>query len=222
MQKTTVKNDDEWLALRKSVITATESASLIGANPFKSMEKAWEEKNLGTFAGNAYTLAGQILEPAVVKATNVKLGRNFRLFEQEPSEKVFYVDPVHKLGATPDAFEDDWLLECKTTKPVNLIKYSLAPPPYYIVQLQTQMHCTGIDKGILSMMSTDLSPSDETSPLPIIFFEVSQCKRIEELLCQEAVRFFNCLKDGKKFRQAPEVKKEALLLIPLCYKRIQP
>lgn len=216
-----VKSTEEWLDLRKKVITATESASLVGANPWRSMQKCWDEKMFSEFKGNAYTRAGQLLEPVVVEATNIALGRNFKLYEEKKDEKVFYIDEGCGLGATPDAHENNiLLLECKTTKPANKIKYGFTPPPYYVVQLQTQFHCTGAHTGYLSIMSTDLSPEDADSELPIVIFQVDKDEKICDHLCNESKRFWECQNAGKKFRVDSAIKKEVALRLTLCYKRV--
>lgn len=224
--KKLLDGDEEWLKCRQLVITATEAPALLGLNKYTSPAKMWTEKTLKTFKGNAYTLIGRLLEESVVVVTNQKLGTNFQIIENEIG-KIFYQHDEIQLGATPDAIEGNVFLECKTTKPLNYLKYKYTPPGYYIMQLQTQLYCAGFDLGYLAIMSTDLSVDHSLSDLtegeyvrdhfPITIFEVKRNERLCDLLKQEVIRFWDCQKRGKQFRVASKVKKEAILLTQTCY-----
>ena len=224
--KMLVLGDKEWLSQRQTVITATEAPTLLGLNRFSSPSKMWTEKTLRTFKGNAYTLVGNLLEESVVDITNKKLGSNFNIIENELG-KVFYCHDDIKLGATPDAVEGNTFLECKTTKPINYLKYKFQPPANYLMQLQTQLYCAGFDVGYLAIMSTDLSVDHALSDLsedeyvqqhfPLSICKVKRDERLCELLHQEVIRFWECQDKGKMFRVNSKVKREASFLIQLCY-----
>lgn len=219
--KKLLKGDKEWLAARKQVITATEAPALLGLNPFMSPGKMWEEKTEKTFVGNSYTVIGQLLEPVVVACTNRMLGTDFNIIENEIG-KIFYRHDQVRLGATPDAMNKagDSFLECKTTKPLNYLKYKYCPPLYYIVQLQVQLICAGLDTGYLAIMSTDLSQAEQELRLPITIFKVARHLRLEELLIQEVARFWDCQKREVQFRVASKVKRESGILVNMCYTKI--
>lgn len=229
--KKLLHGEEEWLKARQGVITATEAPSLLGLNPYLTPSQMAQEKVQRTFHGNGYTLVGQFLEEIVVKATNKKLGTSFQIIENDLG-KVFYKHPELALGATPDAVDDNVFLECKTTKPLNYLKYKYSPPANYLMQLQTQMFCAGHNTGYLAIMSTDLSiPDYETgqkseedylqSEFPLSIVKVEWNKRLCDLLSQEVIRFWDCHKREKMFRVSSKVKKEALFLIQMCYERVK-
>lgn len=215
----TVRTEAEWLELRKKVVTATEAPVLLGLNKWMSPNKLRQEKENSTFRGNAYTTIGQWLEPVVVLATNHILGTNFRVIEEEGTKK-FYMHEELRLGATPDAIDGDTLLECKTTKPINYLKYQHNAPEYYIMQLMTQMYCAGHKTGYLSIMSTDLSQDSPELKLPISIFKVTLNKQLCEMLRQEVERFWDCWDRGVMFRCNGRFKAQARLLVNISYKQV--
>lgn len=195
------KDENEWLEARKQVITATEMAPLLGMNKYQSASKMWAEKQNSTFNGNAYTQIGQILEPAVVNATNLVLGTNFKLVESRYAQgKVMYIDSQLGLGATPDAACSEGLLECKSTKPHNWLRWSGYPPTYYLVQLYTQMLCGDKPWGILSIMSTDLTQKSESLDLNLSCFKIHRQESIDKHILSETARFWEVKREGKTFR----------------------
>ncbi len=218
--KKTIMGEKEWLQQRREVITATESAALLGLDPWRSPAKVMAEKQASTFTGNAYTFIGQLLEPIVVQCVNHKLGTMYGLF-QEGAGKVFFTHPTLRLGATPDAGDDrGWFLECKTTKPSNYLKYSIEPPAQYVMQLITQLLCAEKDEGHLAIMSTDLTQTSPELHLPITIYKVTRGQRICELLEQELNRFWEAQDTKQTFRVNSAVKSEAIQLIQGAYERV--
>lgn len=207
-----VKTEDEWLALRKQFITASEASVLVGADPYSSPGKL---KNPTPFEGNAYTLVGQMLEQVVANVTNKVLGTKFELFETPEGWKEFYT--WEGLGATPDAHENRLiLLECKTTRPHTYLKYSAVPPSKYLIQLLVQMACVGVDEGYLSIMSTDLTQANATIKWPITIYKVWKCGIICDILKTQVEKF----NTSKSFRVDSKIKQKVKLLLTLCYKKV--
>lgn len=207
-----VKTEEEWLELRKSYITASEAAVLVGADPYSSPKKIREPS---TFTGNAFTEVGHLLEPVVVALTNKTLGTNFELYETPCGAKEFYTEG--HLGATPDAHENNKvLLECKTTRPRTYIKYNSVPPDKYIIQVFVQMMCTGIYTGYLAIMSTDLTQATATIDWPISVFKILHNETICDILKAEAERFTK----QKNYRVDSKVKKKVKLLLATTYEKI--
>lgn len=192
------ETEAEWHELRKRVITATESGILLGLNPWKSVSQMTEDKREYEPFENAYTVIGQLLEPVVVAAVNRILETPYRLFEDEA--RSFFVDEEIGLGATPDAGYNGTLLECKTTKPHNYLKWAAWPPAYYLMQLYTQMVCTGRSHGLLAIMSTNLAQKTPELKLPIHIHEIRRDKWIDEVLIREVKRYWECRKAGKLYR----------------------
>lgn len=211
-----VKTEADWLELRKQYITASEVAVLVGADPYSSPSKI---KNPTPFEGNAFTKVGQMLEPVVVNVVNMVLNRQgasrFVLYETPEGYKEFYTEGL--LGATPDAHSNrKELLECKTTRPQSFIKYSAVPPSKYILQLMTQMLCTGTEEGYLAIMSTNLTQKTAELNWPISIFKVWKCNKICDILKLEGQRF----RTQKTFRVDSKVKQRVKLLLTLCYEKV--
>lgn len=215
MTKHIVKTEEEWHALRGQYITASEASVLVGADPYSS-PKALRETS--TFTGNSFTKVGQMLEPVVVKVVNDILGTNFKLFENTEGHKEFYTNG--HLGATPDAYYNKILLECKTTRPKTFLNYEIVPPSKYIIQNLVQQICVEEeqyeDYGYLAIMSTNLTQASAELIWPISIFKVWKCDRICDILKEQAQKF----KDKpEKFRVESKVKQTVKLLLPLCWEK---
>lgn len=203
--------DDTWFKIRSEYVTASEVASLVGHNSWTSAAQIKKAKLEGsTFNGNAATKLGQILEPIVVQLTNTALKTEFVLYETLEEGKAFFTKGW--LGATPDACSADGstLLECKTTKPANYVKYALFPPLNYLLQLQCQLYCTGLDVGQLSIMSTDLTQHGSDLVCPLVVYQMQYSEVICEILNEEADRLLN---NDEAFRVKSSYKKQIELIL---------
>jgi len=196
-----VSTEEEWHNLRGKVVTATEVSCILGLNKYKSAAKMWQEKNGKgeAFVGNSYTYIGQLLEPVVVKAVNYHLDREFELFEVE-GEKSFYTHDKLKMGATPDAWDGKELLECKTTKPHNAVRWSGFPNLQYLCQLYIQMMCMDISTGYLGTMSTDLTQKHTSLTFPLSVYILNRDEAIDKLISEEVIRFWDTVNRDKAFR----------------------
>jgi len=207
-----IKTEADWLDIRKKYITASNAATLLGADPYSSPAAL---RNPPEFHGNAFTRVGQMLEPVVVNVVNDVLGLTFELYETADGSKEFYTEG--HLGATPDAHMDrKVLLECKTTRPTTFIKYGSVPPSKYLIQLIVQMMCTGIPEGLLAIMSTNLTQRTSTLCWPIKIFKVLPDERICGMLREQAERFVT----NEKFRVDSSVKQKTRILLSMCYEEI--
>jgi len=192
------ETEADWLQLRTKVLTATDIAVILGLNKYKSVAELIEGKKNSEPFENAYTWIGQALEPVVVKATNKVLDRKFKLYEDDG--KAFFADIDLGLGATPDAYDATHLLECKTTKPGNALRWAAWPPPYYLSQLYTQLICTDRPEGMLSIMSTNLTQTSEVLQLPITVHLLTRTEKIDKLILEQVARFWETSKRGKVYR----------------------
>jgi hypothetical protein len=207
-----VKTEEEWHALRVQYVTASGASVLVGADPYSSPAKLRAPE---PFFGNAYTRVGQMLEPVVVNISNEVLGTAFTLYETVEGYKEFYTKGC--LGATPDAHEGrKRLLEAKTTQPKHYLNYSCVPPSKYLIQLMVQLHCTDLDEGYLSIMSTNLTQTSPELKWPISIFKVNRDNRLCEILKDEAIRF----KSNDKYRVDSKVKQKVKLLLNNCYEKV--
>lgn len=191
-------SEEEWLQLRAQVLTATDMSVILGLNKWKSVAQLIESKKDIEPFENAYTWLGQALEPVVVLAVNKALDTKFKLFEN--GSRSFFVNHELKIGATPDAGDGEQLLECKSTKPQNFLRWNEWPPAYYLMQLYTQLICTDTQTGLLGIMSTDLSQKSEVLKLPLAIFRLTRTPELDIIVLSEAKRFWETSAKGKLYR----------------------
>lgn len=214
-----VSSLEEWHAIRKQIITATESAAILGLDPYTSVSKMLAAKEVSQYIENAYMWVGNVLEPVVVTATNTMTRKEFKLFE-DSGGKVIYADLELGLGATPDAGDGEDLLECKTTGTPNWYKWSFSPPIKYLVQLQVQLICTDRRTGYLSIMSTDLSQSSPALNLRLSVFKVTRSDVFETGLKKQLIRLKEAKKEGKILRVDRKHSSWMQLDLACCWEKV--
>ncbi len=134
----------EWLAWRKTVITATEASIIMGNNPWDTPYTCWQRK-LGLIEEkktNAAMERGKRLEPIARERFIKKYRINMTPVVVESTEFDF-------LGASLDGLSDcqQYILEIKTggDKLLQMANQGIIPE-YYIDQMQLQMLATGAKK----------------------------------------------------------------------------
>lgn len=192
------ESEQAWLDMRTKVITATEVGILLGLNKWQSVAELVEKKANPVPLDNAYIWLGQVMEPVVVHATNKVLGTSFRLFDD--GSRRFFMDEEIGLGATPDATDGDVLLECKTTKPGNYMRYRAWPPAYYLAQLYTQLMATGKQEGLLAILSTDMTQTSEELKIPISICRLRRSEEFDSLVLSTVKDFWDARKQDKMYR----------------------
>lgn len=131
----------EWLAWRKTKVTATDAAIIMGLNPFKTPYKLWQQK-LGLIPPDKITdkmLEGQELEPEA---------RKFYSFISCTIEPLVVINndfpwqAASLDGITIEEGREEFLVEIKCGKHA----YEVAPevPSYYYTQIQHQLAVTGL------------------------------------------------------------------------------
>ncbi len=193
---------EEWLATRRRYITGTEICSLFGLDHYKSATKVLEEKlTPKPFIDNSAMRRGRILEPGVMIALN-EIGIPAKAVDYE--QIVMVVDDEAGLSASLDGkaeIEGGFhLVECKTTRIDLFQKWYTEPPLKYLMQVQTQLYVCRKSSCILACLGADL----ETFPL--IVYQVQSNEGIQELIKEEAKRFWQSYKDGIKYKVKSEHK----------------
>lgn len=146
---------------------------------------------------NAYMWTGRMLEPVVVNVTNDILGTDFKSFDG----KDFYLDLELGLGATPDAYTNKMLLECKTGKPSVHLRSELIPQLKYVIQLQTQALCFEAGSiNILTSMSNDMKQLTKVLNLKAASFAVARSKEIDDIIQSKVCEFWDCCRRDKLYR----------------------
>ena len=123
------QRSEEWLALRGTMLTASDLASAIGDNPYeKPSDLLLKKCGAVKWGGNAATAHGTLLEPIARDLYDARYNRK--------SHEIGLVQhPVHKwLGGSPDGVTEDGRLieiKCPLTR-----KITHAVPKYYLPQIQ--------------------------------------------------------------------------------------
>ena len=143
--------DADWLAKRRTLLTATDAPAILGVHPFKSALQVYLEKTGGMELSkmNEAMRAGQLLEPVVAQLYAEETGRKVEL----PPERLS-THPTHSwMGASLDriAIDDEvgrMVLELKTTS--TDIRNEL--PMYWQVQVAHQMEVIGLDRASVGVL----------------------------------------------------------------------
>lgn len=143
-----VQRTDEWLALRKTKITATDACVIMGVNPWKTSYRLLEEK-LGyveTGPINERMQRGIDLEPVALDLFNIKTGLEMEpcvVFHPDHDWMMASLDGITKYG--PNVLGDN-IVEIKCAGKVDhgaALKGKV--PKKYYPQLQHQLAVTGLD-----------------------------------------------------------------------------
>lgn len=130
---------EEWLEARKSRITASDAAAILGHSPFRSRLDVWAEKT-GQAAPVEETermRLGRLLEPAILK--RYALDSDLTV---APNDQLHVHPTMDWLAATPDAFVRDGertvgLVQAKATR--SVADWVDGPPIQYQVQVAVEM-----------------------------------------------------------------------------------
>ena len=159
-QRIRPKSRDEWLALRKEVVTSTEMAGLFGVSRWTSAFQLWHEKRdlvESSFVETERTKWGLRLEKVVAEAVAEKLG--IQVWEEDE----FRMSRSHGIGASYDFKAEYELemtpLEVKTVDPMQFREHFVAEgdelielPLEYELQLQTQLALYDSEKIIFGVL----------------------------------------------------------------------
>ena len=170
----------DQIAERKKSIGASDAPAILGVSPWRSQWDVWAEKTgrLEAWDGNNSTRLGHYLEPAIIDYAESELGylaRNVRV-------------PLHgsPIVSTLDALTTDGLpVEIKTAGMTGPLMGDWGEagtdqvPDYYLVQVHTQLLCTGAEMAFLYALLGGRG---------VVKYEINRhsdlCKSLEEQLCQ--------------------------------------
>ena len=180
------ENAEEWHKLRLRKVSASNIATLIGLNPFRSPLEAWAEWTArvpSTFNGNRSTALGVALEPLVAKWFSEETG-----LETKHVNTLYGDAELDWLVCTPD-YEvlqcEGAPLEVKTGNPRQAQKWVDGAPLEYVLQVQVQLHVLKKTGGYLCGMLGD--PND------IKIVEIDYDKNLVEMALEKASSFLECV-----------------------------
>lgn len=155
-----------WLARRRELITASDVAAILGEDPRRGPLAVYAEK-IGALETeeNRAMRRGRRLEPVIAEEYSEETGRP--VFPLDPYDIVIHPD-IPWLGATrdretagcernPGLADGRAPLELKGVAGQNVRAWKDEPPPYFQVQVQIQMACTGAQWGSLTALLSGLA-----------------------------------------------------------------
>lgn len=158
-------DEQAWREQRLKGVGASEVASILGLNPWKSAFDVWAEKTrrVDPYKGNVITKWGNRLENAIAEGYGDDSGD--KVVDLGPYQTVQHAS-IPMLFATPDRtieitedskpdkygnlFEGDGVGEFKNTGEFHREEWEDGGPPMYLIQLQVQLMCTEMNHGTLA------------------------------------------------------------------------
>jgi putative phage-type endonuclease len=139
----TTQGSEEWKALRKTKITASDAATIMGLNPWMTREQLLEEK-LGLRPErevNSRMQRGIILEPEARRYYE-KMTGNLMVADVKIHPQIDWI--MASLDGI--SIDEKLILEIKCTHKKNHYLASNGKiPSYYFPQIQHQIFCCGVD-----------------------------------------------------------------------------
>ena len=128
----------EWKEKRRHMVTASESAAVLGQNPYETANALLKKKlGLTVFRGNKFTQHGQTMEGAAIERYETETGHTVESFGLLVSADDKW------LGGSPDGITRCGRLvevKCPVTRPIVLGEI----PRHYMAQVQQLLHITGL------------------------------------------------------------------------------
>jgi putative phage-type endonuclease len=178
MQAQLVQGSNEWIALRKTKVTASDAAVIMGMNPWKTPYILWQEKLdlVPPTEINEAMQRGIDLEPIARDLFNLKMGMEFEpavVFHENYDWMMASLDGISFLGSIVE-------IKCPGEK-THAIALNGKIPEYYYPQVQHQIACAdtqfayyfsfdGID-GVMVGIDRDQAFIDAYIPKAREFYE---------------------------------------------------
>lgn len=146
------ENPEQWRELRSHYIGGSDSAAVVGLNPFKSAYALWAEKTKKTpeFEGNLATAVGTFLEDFVAKLFETETGKKVRRNNRSMINDKY---PFAIANIDREVVGEDAGLEIKTTSEMNLKRFKNGEyPENYYVQCVHYMAVTEKKKWYLAVL----------------------------------------------------------------------
>lgn len=150
--KVKTASHEEWLALRSQYIGGSDSAAVVGLNPFSSQYSLWAEKTgkVPGFEGNLATEVGTFLEEFVAQKFAQETGKKVRNCNQSflNSEYPWAIANIDR-----EIVGEDAGLEIKTTDSLNVKKFKNGEyPSNYYAQMVHYLAVTGKQRWYLAVL----------------------------------------------------------------------
>jgi predicted phage-related endonuclease len=208
---TAIHSDDQWHALRRQVVGASEAGALVGEHEYLTYWGLWAKKSgkLADTPDNSAMERGRRLEPVAVQMIR----------DRNPSwdvtaERVHYSDHEFGIGATPDCIVDDpergrGVIQIKSVAP-QVFRQSwrgdsdaVKPPVWIAIQALVEAELTGAKWAAVAPLVVDYGID-----LPLI--EVPLHAGIIDTIKSEALAFWRQVHEGRE--PEPDYRRDAALI----------
>lgn len=155
IERIPITDREQWLALRRQDVTASDVGAVFGLHPYKTPLALWTEKTDPSFmhdVDNPALRRGRWLETAVIAACQ----------DEHPDWSiaqpgVYLRDPEYRIGATPDAIartsDGEVIIQCKTVaEPIFKAQWQDGPPQHYYLQALTEAMLWGAPRAVLAVL----------------------------------------------------------------------
>lgn len=179
-----IQGTKEWLMFREKHVGASDSSSIMGCNPFKSIKQLWQEKTLGWEENiNENMKRGQDLEPFARRAYQYLTGL---LVEPVVAEH----DTYSFLSASFDGITQDFKkaveIKCGKKSHIQAKKGEIAP--YYLCQIYHQMMIADLPE--IHYFSYDGENN--------VLITVSRDNKLIEEMLEKEIAFWDCVVNFKQ------------------------
>jgi len=180
-----VQGTPEWLELRKTKVTASDIPIIMGVSPYKNVKQLYNEK-LGGENASLPTIAmqyGTAMEPEARYILSTIIEEDFYPAVKFPAEHSWLMaslDGYHPNGDDSSIIE----IKCPYSR-----KIPEAIPGHHFAQMQAQMFCAGVKKGIYFVYV----PRTETEPMSYLLQHVDFDPDYWATCLERAEVFHRCL-----------------------------
>jgi len=185
---------EEWLALRRQDVTASDIAVVCGCHPHKSAMRLWAEKTgeIGEAEDNAAMRRGRYMEAAVLNACR---GETDWLSLYQPN--VYLRDPELRIGATPDAVGTDsngeFIVQCKVVARPIFERWEGEPPLHYQLQTLTEAMLWGAPRAVLAVYVQSTFATDND----LVLYPIERNAGAEAKIKAAVARFWDEIEAGE-------------------------
>jgi YqaJ-like viral recombinase domain len=206
-----ISSDDQWHALRRQVVGASEAGALLGEHEYLTYWALWARKS-GKLPPQDDTGAmdrGRRLEPVAVQMLRDRYPR-----WDITAERVHYSDAEFGIGATPDAIVDDpdrgrGVIQIKSVAPSVFRKHwrgdsdAVRPPLWIAIQALMEAELVGASWAAVAALVVD-------HEIDLHLVEVPMHRGIVNTIKSEALTFWQAVLAGRE--PDPDYRRDAALI----------
>lgn len=144
---------EEWLTVRRAFVTASNVAVVLGESPFSTPSQLWSEMS-GLVKSSTeeaeWMKWGSRLEDAIARGyVEENGGTLISLGALTVLQSLRYPWMAATLDRLVEVNGELMVLECKNVSSLKADEWEDEPPLHYQIQVQAQLACTGLKRGVL-------------------------------------------------------------------------